>query len=201
MQKFYRDKSKIFECNVSVDGAKITETKARLVLEFPNDRNLLFYGNIQENGKCEIVIPPLKEIDECEGTAILEIIAESTYFESWKDSFALDTNKKVTVEMVEKKGAVIEEKKITPHVKIISKGDDKPIIENVKNSPELDDVDKLFEFKQYIQKNKINLTETIKNKEKYLQLLVKYKKVKNLTKNNIMELHDEIASQHKKHLI
>jgi len=202
MQKFYRDKSKIFECNVSVDGATIAETKARLVLEFPNDRNLLFYGNIQENGKCEIVVPPLKEIDECEGTAILEIIAESTYFESWTDDFALDTNKKVTVEMVEKKGATIEEKKIVPHVKVISKSEEKrPVIENVKDAPELDDVDKLSEFKTYVKKNKINITETIKDKEKYLQLLVKYKKEKSLNKKNIMELHDEIASQHKKHLI
>jgi len=201
MQKFYRDKSKIFECNVSVDGAKISETRARLVLEFPNHRNLLFYGNIQENGKCEIVVPALKEIEECKGTAILEAIAESTYFESWTDEFALDTNKKVTVEMVEKKGATIDEEKIIPHVKIITKSEPKPVIENVTDSPELDDVDKLSEFKQYIKKNKVNITETIKSKDLYLQLLVKYKKTKGLNKGNIMELHDEIVSQHKKHLI
>jgi hypothetical protein len=202
MQKFYRDKSKRFECNVSVDGAKISETKARLVLEFPNQRNLLFYGNIQENGKCEIVVPALKEIDECEGTAILEIIAETTYFESWTDDFTLDTNKKVTVEMVEKKGASIEEKTITPHIKIITKSEpEKPVLENVTDSPELDDVDKLSDFKKYIKTNKINLSETIKSKEKYLQLLVNYKKKKSLKKNDIMELHDEIVSQHKKHLI
>jgi len=201
MQKFYRDKSKIFECNVSVDGAKITETKARLVLEFPNDRNLLFYGNIQENGKCEIVVPALKEIDECEGTAILEIIAESTYFESWTDNFTLDTNKKVTVEMVEKKGATIEEKRITPHIKIITKPEENKVLESIDTTKELGEDDKLLDFKKYIKTNKINLTETIKSKEKYLQLLVNYKKKNSLNKNNIMELHDEIVSQHKKHLI
>jgi hypothetical protein len=201
MQKFYRDKSKIFECNVSVDGAKISETKARLVLEFPNQRNLLFYGNIQENGKCEIVVPALKEIDECEGTAILEVIAETTYFESWTDDFTLDTNKKVTVEMVEKKGATIEEKKITPHIQIITKPEENKVLESVVASPELDDVDKLSDFKKYIKVNKVNLTETIKSKEKYLALLVNYKKKKSLNKKNIMELHDEIVSQHKKHLI
>jgi hypothetical protein len=125
MQKFYRDKSKLFECNISVDGANINETKARLVLELPNDRNLLFYGKIKENGKCEIKIPALKEFEESNGTVILEIIADSTYFESWRDTFELETNKKVTVEMIEKNDNIIVEKKIVPHVQIISQKEDK----------------------------------------------------------------------------
>ena len=198
MQKFYTDKSKIFECNVSVDNAKISDTKARLVLQFPNKRNLLFYGNIQEDGKCQIGIPALKEIEDCEGTAILEVIAESTYFESWKDDFTLTANKKVTVEMVEDNMVIEDDPK--PTIKITTKSEEKKIVEDIKSSPELDD-DKLLDFKKYIKTNKVNLTETIKSKEKYLQLLVNYKKKKSLNKKNIMELHDEIVSQHKKHLI
>jgi len=198
MQKFYRDKTKIFECDISVEGAKLNETQARLVLEFPNQRNLLFYGNIDSNGKCEITVPPLKEMDEGEGTAKLEVIAETTYFESWKDDFVLDTSKKVTVEMVEKKAQPIDD---TPKIRVVTKPKEDSILENVADSPELDDVDKLSDFKKYIKTNKINLTETIKSKEKYLQLLVNYKKKNSLNKNNIMELHDEIVSQHKKHLI
>jgi len=98
--------------------------------------------------------------------------------------------------------AVIEEKKITPHIKIITKPEENKVLESIVSSPELDDnVDKLSEFKQYVKKNKVNITETIKSKEKYLELLVNYKKVKHLNKTNIMELHDEIVSQHKKHLI
>ena len=61
---------------------------------------------------------------------------------------------------------------------------EKKIIENIKTIPELDDIDKLSDFKIYIKKNKVNLTETIKSKEKYLQLLVNYKKVKKLNKKN-----------------
>lgn len=198
MQKFYTDKSKIFECNVSVDNAKISDTKARLVLQFPNKRNLLFYGNIQEDGKCQIGIPALKEIEDCEGTAILEVIAESTYFESWKDDFTLTANKRVTVEMVEDNMVIEDDPK--PTIKITTKSEEKKIVEDIESSPELDD-DKLSDFKKYIKTNKVNLTETIKSKEKYLQLLVNYKKVKKLNKTNIMELHDEIVSQHKKHLI
>jgi len=198
MQKFYRDKTKIFECDISVEGAKINETKARLVLEFPNQRNLLFHGNVDSNGKCEITVPPLKEMEEGEGTAKLEVIAETTYFESWQDDFVLDTSKKVTVEMVEKKAEPIDDK---PKIKVITKTEEKPMIENIEDSPELDDVDKLADFKKYVKKNKVNLTETIKRKDKYMQLLVNYKKVNKLNKQAVMELHDEIVSQYKKHLI
>ena len=199
MQKFYTDKSKIFECNVSVDNAKISDTKARLVLQFPNKRNLLFYGNIQEDGKCQIGIPALKEIEDCEGTAILEVIAETTYFESWKDDFTLTANKRVTVEMVDDSSIIEDDPK--PTIKITTKSEENKVLESIVTSPELDDTDKLMDFKKYIKTNKINLSETIKSKEKYLQLLVNYKKKKSLNKNNIMELHDEIVSQHKKQLI
>lgn len=197
MQKFYRDKSKIFECNVSVDGAKIADTKARLVLEFENKRSLLFHGQIQPDGKCEITVPPLKEMDEGEGVAKLEIIAESTFFESWKDKFTLATNKKVTVEMVEDDRKVIDDK---PQVKVVTKTKEEPILEDVKNSPELND-DKLNDFKQFAKKNKININEAIKTKEKYLDLLIKYKKDKGLKKEEVMKIHDEIVSQHQKHLL
>jgi hypothetical protein len=196
MQKFYTDKAKIFECNVSVDGAKISDTKARLVLEFGNNRNLLFHGNIKSDGKCEITVPALKEMEEGEGTAKLEIIAESTFFESWKDKFVLDTNKKVTVEMVEEdEKEVIDEEKISANVKVMTKEEDKePIVEETKK-------DDLAEFKEFAKKNKVNLNEAVKDKQKYLDLLVKYKKEKNLKKEDVMKLHDKMVDKHKKHLV
>ena len=99
--------------------------------------------------------------------------------------------------MVEKRAEVIDDKpKITVGV---TKSE--PIVEDIADSPELDDEDKLSDFKQYIKKNKINLNETIKSKGKYMELLVNYKKEKKLNKDSIMELHDEIVTQHKKHLI
>lgn len=197
MQKFYTDKTKIFECNISVDNAKLSDTKARLVLEFGNKRNLLFHGVIKPDGNCEIAVPALKEMDEGEGTARLEIIAENTFFESWSDKFVLERNKKVTVEMVEDDREVIDDK---PQVTVVTKTKEEPIIENIEGSPELED-DKLTELKQFAKKNKINLNEAIKDKEKYLDLLVKYKKEKGLKKEQVMKLHDELVAQHKKHLV
>lgn len=182
MQKFYRDKSKLFECNISVDGAKINETKARLVLEFPNERHLLFHGKIDKNGKCEILIPPLNEMEECEGSALLEIIAEQTYFESWRDDFTLATNKKVVVEVFNEGKPIIENRGI-PKVSIIT--------ESVVD--EIIVVDEHVNFKQFITESNIDYDSAIKNKRKYLNMLVEYKKNSGLSTKDILELHKSIV--------
>ena len=186
MQKFYTDKSKIFECNISVDGAKLNETKARLILEFPNKRNLLFHGKINEDGKCRIQIPALKEMEEGEGNAVLEIIAESTHFESWKDKFKLETNKKVQVEMVEHNDKeIIAETKITPHVEIIS--------ENVEEKRKIiEESITLKSFKNFLNENNLDYNLVIKNKSAFLGILNEFKNDFSLTKEDIFEVVDEI---------
>lgn len=189
MQKFYKDKSKLFECNISVDGAKLADTKARLVLEFPNNKSLLFRGKINENGKCKIVIPPLKEIEEITGKAVLEIIAESTYFESWQDEFQVESSKKITVEMVEEKDEIIETK-ITPHVEVITQKEEKPVEDKKPKQSNL------TEFKDFADKNKMNISEIIKDKTLYTKALLNFKKTNSLTKAEILKLHDDIVLQH-----
>lgn len=100
MYTFYTDKPTNFECNISLQGAKLSSSKARLVLE-SDDINFIFYGSIDSNGKCTIPVSKLKNrLDENTlGTAKLEVIAEDTYFEPWEDKFEIKTNKKVTVEV------------------------------------------------------------------------------------------------------
>jgi TusA-related sulfurtransferase len=115
MYTFYTDKQEVFECKLDLQGAKLTDSKARLVLE-SNNYNLLFYGQIDENGKCQIPVKKLKnllsEIDS--GKVRLEVIAEDTYFEPWSDSYNVKTNKKVTVEIVNKNSDIkVSDKKIT----------------------------------------------------------------------------------------
>lgn len=177
MQKFFTDKPKLFECNIAIDGANINETKARLVLEFPNKRNLLFYGDINKNGKCEVLIPALKEMAECEGTVLLEVIAESTYFESWKDSFKLEQNKKVVVEVTSSEKEVIKEEKIKPIISVISESFE----EEVKD-------DTFENFKKYIIENKININTIIKDKTKFFDLLREYKEYGDIDNDNIVSI-------------
>lgn len=125
MYTFYTDKPTNFECNISLQGAKLNKSKARLVLESA-DINYIFYGTIDSDGKCTIPISKLKNrLDEnTTGTAKLEVIAEDTYFEPWEDSFEVQTNKKVTVEVKnDSKKPMVEstEKKVKVTVKQNSK--------------------------------------------------------------------------------
>ena len=100
MYTFYTDKPEIFECNISLQGAKLSDSKARLVLE-SDSYNLMFYGEITSAGKCTIPVKKLKSIlsENSKGKVKLEVIAEDTYFEPWSDDFDVKTNKKVQVEV------------------------------------------------------------------------------------------------------
>ena len=100
MYKLFTDKSELFECDIKLEGASLSKSKARLVVE-TSDYSLLFDGSISSNGKCEIPIRKLKGlIDEnTTGNIRLEVIAEDTYFTPWKSDFEVDASKKATVEV------------------------------------------------------------------------------------------------------
>ena len=100
MYKLFTDKSELFECDIKLEGASLSKSKARLVVE-TSDYSLLFDGSISSNGKCEIPIRKLKGlIDEnTTGNIRLEVIAEDTFFTPWESDFEVETSKKVTVEV------------------------------------------------------------------------------------------------------
>lgn len=100
MYKLFTDKTELFECSISLEGASLKKSKARLVIE-TKEYSLLFNGTISNEGKCEIPIRKLKGlIDEnTTGNIRLEVIAEDTFFTPWKSDFEVDVSKKVTVEV------------------------------------------------------------------------------------------------------
>ena len=100
MYKLFTDKSELFECDIKLEGASLSKSSARLVVE-TSDYSLLFNGEINSNGKCEIPIRKLKGlIDEnTTGNIRLEVIAEDTFFTPWESDFEVETSKKVTVEV------------------------------------------------------------------------------------------------------
>ena len=102
--KLYTDKSEVFECNVSLQGASIKESKLRAILKI-DDKNLMVEGKINSNGKGEILFPKLKNISEDGdvGTMELEVIAEDAYFQPYEETFSVVTSKKATVEVLSKK--------------------------------------------------------------------------------------------------
>ena len=100
MYKLFTDKTELFECSISLQGASLKKSKARLVVETP-EYSLLFNGTISKSGKCEIPIRKLKGLidEDTSGSIRLEVIAEDTFFTPWESDFEVETSKKVTVEV------------------------------------------------------------------------------------------------------
>ena len=100
MYKLFTDKAELFECSISLQGASLKKSKARLVIETP-EYSLLFNGTISKGGKCEIPIKKLKGLidEDTTGNIRLEVIAEDTFFTPWNSNFEVETSKKVTVEV------------------------------------------------------------------------------------------------------
>ena len=100
MYKLFTDKNELFECSISLQGASLKKSKARLVIETP-EYSLLFNGSISKGGKCEIPIKKLKGLidEDTKGNIRLEVIAEDTFFTPWESNFEVDASKKVTVEV------------------------------------------------------------------------------------------------------
>ena len=115
MYKLFTDKTELFECSISLQGASLKKSKVRLVVETP-EYSLLFNGTISKSGKCEIPIKKLKGlIDEnTSGNIRLEVIAEDTFFTPWESDFEVDASKKVTVEVKSQttKKSIVEAKVI-----------------------------------------------------------------------------------------
>ncbi len=55
MYKLFTDKPETFECDIKIEGASLSNSKARLVVE-TTDYSLLFNGKINSNGKSSIPI-------------------------------------------------------------------------------------------------------------------------------------------------
>ena len=100
MYKLFTDKSELFECDIKIEGASLTNSTARLVVE-TNDYSLMFNGKISSAGKCEIPIRKLKGLidEDTSGNIRLEVIAEDTFFTPWQSDFEVETSRKVTVEV------------------------------------------------------------------------------------------------------
>ena len=170
MYKLFTDKSELFECDIKLEGASLSKSKARLVVE-TSDYSLLFNGEINSNGKCEIPIRKLKGlIDEnTKGNIRLEVVAEDTLFTPWESDFEVDASKKVTVE-------------------VKSQSDKKPIMEakvevEVKQkSPTLTEKDHVINLFKLLIKEDINV-ENISYKRNALNNIVATYLQENTVKN------------------
>lgn len=99
--QFKRDATDIVKFEVDVQGASISESQARLVVEFNGGKTYLFKGKINRDGVCEVTIPKLSEDDGSGGNVTLEVIAENAFFEPWAGTFDVKSSKSVHVEGIQ----------------------------------------------------------------------------------------------------
>jgi hypothetical protein len=112
----FTDVDKTFSCKVDVGGVPLSECTARIILE-TKDFNVVFKGDINESGECNIPIKKLKGIfgENTTGNLTLEVIADTTLFEAWKSDFEVVTKKKVAVTEVKDFGVKKEQ---TPSISV-----------------------------------------------------------------------------------
>ena len=186
----YTDRKENFSCDIALEGARITEAFARIILE-TNELSYVFNGQIDGNGKCRIPIRPLKGLMEVRdmGKMVLEVVADDTYFQPWESEFVVDAHKKLAVKVNEqshpskakisvsinnKKKKVIKETKKAPVKKKKVLKETKPIKKRLTMNRAISEMGIM------LRKNNINVTNFSKHKPKATYLFTEY-----FTKNKI----------------
>ena len=171
MYKLFTDKTELFECSISLQGASLKKSKARLVVETP-EYSLLFKGKISKEGKCEIPIRKLKGLidEETKGNIRLEVIAEDTFFTPWESDFEVDASKKVTVE-------------------VKSQQTKKPIIEtkvkvNVKENITISEKQHIINLFKLLIKEDININNILLKRNKLNNIVATYLKENTISNTN-----------------
>tara|TARA_R100000908_G_C3610381_1_gene60916 strand:- start:24 stop:488 length:465 start_codon:yes stop_codon:yes gene_type:complete len=127
MYTLYSDKKNIFECDIQLEGASLSQAFARVILE-GKDLNLIFNGEINSDGNCRINLPKLSMLKEG-GEMKLEVIADDMYFNPWNSEFDIKKSKNITVEVKQPSDKIIKENKATVNVKI---NNDTPVVKKKK---------------------------------------------------------------------
>jgi hypothetical protein len=171
MYTLYTDKQEIFECSISLEGASVKNSQARLIVE-TDHLNLLFKGTINESGKCTIPIKRLKNlIDESStGQIRLEVIADDTYFTPWESKFNVKTAKKLTVEVATQSNTV-SLKESVPVVTV--KTTQQPIAPKHDNSNM-----HIANISKILRRSNININNMQSNKYKLNKIIEAYMQVR-----------------------
>jgi hypothetical protein len=117
MYTLYSDKKNIFECDIQLEGASLSQAFARVIIE-GDDLNLVFNGTITKDGNCKIEMPKLK-ILEGSGNMKLEVIADDMYFNPWESDYELKKSKSIKVEVKQPTQDVITETKARVKVNVV----------------------------------------------------------------------------------
>ena len=180
--KLYTDKQETFECKIFLEGASLTNSIARILIE-NNDINLVFNGSVDKDGNCKVPIKKLKGLigENTTGNMKLEVIAEDVYFKPWESDFIVETSKKVTVE--------VKEQKVSNKPKIQ--------ITEIKQKPKKVVKKKINIIENTVKKlknNGVTLDIIKENKERFIPILNKFA-IKSEYKNNRLEFVKRVLTK------
>jgi len=116
MYTLYSDKNNIFECDIQLEGAALSQAFARVIIE-SKELNLIFNGEISSEGNCRINLPKLNVLKEG-GEMKLEVIADDMYFNPWNSPYELKKSKSITVEVKQPQDRIITENKAKVKVSV-----------------------------------------------------------------------------------
>ena len=177
----YTDRKENFSCDIALEGAKLNESFARIILE-TKDVNYVFNGTISDGGKCEIPIRALKGLMNVRdtGNMVLEVVADDTYFRPWESNFIVDAHTKLEVKINE------QEQPSKPKIQV-SVNTKKDIIKEEKPKPKkISLIESVKDICNILQKNKINKSNFSKNKQNAQKVFTEY-----FTSNNISNKVDK----------
>ena len=178
----YTDRKENFSCDIALEGAKLNESFARIILE-TKDINYVFNGSIDASGKCEIPIRALKGLMDVRdsGNMVLEVVADDTYFRPWESNFIVDAHTKLEVKINE------QSQPSKPKIQVYVNAK-KDIIKEEKPKPKkLTITEAVKDMSNILDKNKISKKNFSKNKQIAQKLFVEYftnKKISNKDKKN-----------------
>ena len=158
--KLYTDKQETFECKIFLEGASLTNSIARILIE-NNNINLVFNGSVDKDGNCKVPIKKLRGLlgEDDRGTMKLEVIAEDIYFLPWESDFTIDTEKKIKVEVKQQKKSIIKSNK------------PKMIVKEVKHS-----FDPVKKITKTLNEQGVTQKNVIKNRKQMIPILNEYMK-------------------------
>lgn len=171
MYKLYTDKTELFECTIKLQGASLSKSKVRLLVE-SSDLNLLFPGTVDSEGKCTIPIAKLRGLldENTQGNIKLEVIADDVYFTPWESNFMVEASRKLTVEVKSQTATLLESQ--TPMVTVEVAKDVQEDLENPEiSTPIQEHIVKLF---QMLSKEDINIKNITYKKDKLNNIVATY---------------------------
>lgn len=88
----------MFQCQMKTEGTDTQDMIVRLCLEFSDNKNMFFYGEVDDEGNCNINIPQLTELKNKEGRLTVEAIADAMYFKLYEAEVELKNSVEIKME-------------------------------------------------------------------------------------------------------